>query len=35
LKQVAKEIKKHQPQNAFVYFNNTASAAALDNANGI
>ena len=30
--EVAKTILKYQPQNAFIYFNNTASAAALDNA---
>jgi uncharacterized protein YecE (DUF72 family) len=32
LEQVAKTIKKHSLQNAFIYFNNTASAAALGNA---
>jgi uncharacterized protein YecE (DUF72 family) len=32
LQEVAKAILKHQPQNAFEYFNNTASAAALSNA---
>ena len=32
LQEIAKVILKHQPQNAFIYFNNTASAAALGNA---
>ena len=32
LQKIANEILRHQPQNVFVYFNNTASAEALDNA---
>jgi len=32
LQEVAKAILKQRPQNAFIYFNNTASAAALSNA---